>query len=170
MIYVIENVENGHLKIGKAYNTKKRLAFLQTANSCDLRLLKEFDGGHSLERKIHRDLKKYKIRGEWFMPDDAVWKYLDSLCNYEYELFFGRPCLVLWRDLDCDDCETDCCPFCGHCHEHGVGDGHRATHCYGDSQNIKEFITATDGTVLHRWGGYIIKSRKPAVAESGAAA
>ena len=74
----------------------------------------------------------------------------------EYEMFLGRPILVLkrnWQGIKRDRIpKTEKCPFCGAYHLHRYGDGHRASHC---TQPPIISCIADDGTILFSDDGYI---------------
>jgi len=66
-VYLIES--NTAVKIGISENVLKRFFALQTSNSDTLNLIGVFDyigDGAILERALHIEFKKYRIRGEWF--------------------------------------------------------------------------------------------------------
>lgn len=57
------------IKIGytQYFDAKQRIAQLQTANPRPLRVLGvRPDGTPENERMLHRELRKYRLRGEWF--------------------------------------------------------------------------------------------------------
>jgi hypothetical protein len=72
----------------------------------------------------------------------------------KYEVYDGRPILILCRKDD--NHLTEECPFCGYEHWHGLGDGHRVSHC--PETKCKKSVTAPDGTVIEQAHGYIIKT------------
>jgi len=156
MIYFIQVQNNGPIKIGYAIQPEKRFGEIQTCNHEKLRLMSVIPGGYSLETKIHNDLQKYNIHGEWFKPDHNVLSYITNLHFSEYENIDNRQYAVLWRDSE--NSETDHCPFCGKRHIHGKGDGHRGEHCVGGNPEI----IAKDGTKLYQKYGYILRTRKKA--------
>jgi len=69
MIYFIEAVGPGHIKIGFTDKPMAiRLALLQTGNSFPLRVLGTRPGPQWHERQLHRQFRASRIRGEWFKP------------------------------------------------------------------------------------------------------
>jgi hypothetical protein len=74
MIYFISN--GTYTKIGKANNPEKRIKELQTGCPEDLELKLIIEGNEEKERKIHKVLEKYRIRGEWFYIDFDYDEYL----------------------------------------------------------------------------------------------
>ncbi len=86
-----------------------------------------------------------------------------------YETYLGNPVAVLFRKDNTS--QTEPCPFCAQRHKHGYPDGHRNDHC-GDNVTFKrtrwgyqevkltpDEIIASDGTILKRANGYIIRTR-----------
>ena len=157
MIYFIQVENNGPIKIGTAVDPEKRLNNLQIGNHKKLNLIAVIPGKSGLESKIHRDLKGFRRDGEWFNPTTEVLDYIRNIQFAEYEIQDGVPYAVLWRDtVVLGKTRTDLCPFCGQGHIHGVGDGHRGPHCYGE---INRIARAKDGTVLEQENGYIVRTR-----------
>ena len=159
MIYVIEEGENGPIKIGTAVNPESRIKTLQSGNSRRLNVVMIFEGNHALENKIHKDLSVHKVRdnGEWFYPNDQVFSYLNKLSCIEpnTEWLNGKEYIVLWREKE--KSETEFCPFCGKRHIHGKGDGHRVSHCTS-GEDI--FTRKSDGKVFKQSQGYIVRTKQ----------
>lgn len=65
-VYAVLCEESSAVKIGVSDDPERRVSRLQCANPHDLILLGYVDGGHDLERKIHKYLADYRMRGEWF--------------------------------------------------------------------------------------------------------
>lgn len=160
MIYVIEEGLNGQIKIGTSSNPTKRLKSLQGGNSKRLKIIMAFEGGRSLENKIHKDLLKHRDSnrkdGEWFDRNDAVFSYLNDLSPLQpkTEWLNGHEYILLWRDTE--ELPTDYCPFCGKRHTHGQGDGHRTEHC---AFGIKVFTRKSDGKIFEQCKGYIVRTK-----------
>jgi hypothetical protein len=53
-------------KIGTSMNVNKRLRQLATASSKPIQLIAVAPGGRQLEQDLHRELKRFRIRLEWF--------------------------------------------------------------------------------------------------------
>ena len=82
-LYIIQSKQNGAVKIGISKNPKKRLAQLQTGSPFKLKLILIIENRSDLEKKLHNDLKSFRIRnykGEWFLYDG-----LPSLPDWIYE-------------------------------------------------------------------------------------
>jgi len=69
MIYFIES--NNYLKVGYTSNITNRMKQYATHNP-DFHLLYVIEGDEKLEKEIHRELKDYHYRLEWFYIDDYV--------------------------------------------------------------------------------------------------
>lgn len=67
-IYLIQNKETGHFKIGRTKNINKRIKQLQTGSSGELVLVDKFesDFASKLESYLHNIYSCYNINGEWF--------------------------------------------------------------------------------------------------------
>jgi hypothetical protein len=65
-LYLIQARNTGSIKIGVAKDCHSRLKQLQTGNAAELRLIHYFIGYGNLERPLHKELKRFKEKGEWF--------------------------------------------------------------------------------------------------------
>jgi len=67
-IYLIQNKETGHFKIGRTKNINKRIKQLQTGSSGELVLVDKFESNYAskLESYLHNIYSAYNISGEWF--------------------------------------------------------------------------------------------------------
>ena len=65
-IYLIQNKETGHFKIGRTKNINKRIKQLQTGSSGELVLVDKFEIYSKLESYLHNIYSAYNISGEWF--------------------------------------------------------------------------------------------------------
>lgn len=78
--------------------------------------------------------------------------------NLQFEQSVGINYLVLWRDTE--NSETDVCPFCLKRHKHGIGDGHRVSHCDIHSPKfLKELVIPEHGISVFQKDGYIVRTR-----------
>jgi hypothetical protein len=66
IVYFIQAVDGGPIKIGHAVNPIARLRELQTAHHKELRILAVMDGGIAKEKEIHDIFADSRVRGEWF--------------------------------------------------------------------------------------------------------
>jgi hypothetical protein len=84
VVYLIEQPDAGHTKIGISVNPRGRMAQLQYANPCDLVLrytLKSVSGHSSvvLEGQLHRYFSRWRGHGEWFkLSADVIVQRLDE--------------------------------------------------------------------------------------------
>lgn len=83
-VYFIENVETRRIKVGFTEGSPtKRLAALQTGSDAQLRLLgvvpSAADKG-TTELQLHRRLRRFHYRGEWFNKDayNMIREIIDS--------------------------------------------------------------------------------------------
>lgn len=68
-----------YVKIGRANNTYKRLEQLQTGNPNFLWVYAEFKGKGEREAWVHRTLKEHRVNNEWYLLNDAVKAFVNSL-------------------------------------------------------------------------------------------
>jgi len=72
VVYFIQGENGGPIKIGLTQDIKKRLASLQTGYPDNLVVLALLPGDATIESEIHKLFSLYKLRGEWFQPDDKI--------------------------------------------------------------------------------------------------
>lgn len=81
-VYVIENSDNGAIKIGVANDPEKRLAQLQTGSVSELCLVYQSyicSNAFNIESQVHQHFKDKHIRGEWYaVSKDDVIAYLEQ--------------------------------------------------------------------------------------------
>lgn len=70
MIYFVEAVGVGHIKIGftDGDDAERRLDTLQTGSPVPIRLLGTVPGGMEEEKDLHRLFASARVHGEWFKP------------------------------------------------------------------------------------------------------
>lgn len=66
VVYFIEAIGRGTVKIGVSRDVNKRIASLQVGSSEELSLLGTVPGDVELERALHRRYSKERTSGEWF--------------------------------------------------------------------------------------------------------
>lgn len=76
MIYFVENVDSGHIKIGWASDPIRRIADMQTGNPSHLVLLATMEGGESIESSLHERFQCLHYRGEWFRRDRSLYDFI----------------------------------------------------------------------------------------------
>jgi hypothetical protein len=83
MIYFIQVGRDGPIKIGATrYPVEQRCAAFQTGNPYPLRVFGTIEGNHADEAELHRRFAKDWIRGEWFLPSDALVAFICTVCDY----------------------------------------------------------------------------------------
>lgn len=65
-LYLIQARGSGSIKIGVAKDCDARIKQLQTGNAVELRLIHVFKGYGNVERHLHKELKQFREKGEWF--------------------------------------------------------------------------------------------------------
>lgn len=78
-VYFVQVGDGGPIKIGITHDVAQRLAFLQTANPGDLRLLCSIRGGKEVERELHARFAAFRLRGEWFSPALELLQYVKTV-------------------------------------------------------------------------------------------
>jgi hypothetical protein len=68
VIYFVQAVNGGLVKIGLAQDAQRRLRELQCGSPVELRLLRLEKGGKLEESELHGTFAHLRIRGEWFWP------------------------------------------------------------------------------------------------------
>lgn len=104
-IYAIYNEFENIIKIGFSNDPVRRLDQLQTSLVHRLDLLLTFVGTSELETKIHRQLKKYRLKGEWFEANQEVFQvlnteYLESISKRFAKLNKQSSLQTLQNELD----------------------------------------------------------------------
>lgn len=72
MIYFIQEVNTGNVKIGYADNVEKRLTKMKSDNSSELIVIRSLAGNRSDERIIQNHFGDRFVRGEWFRYCDEM--------------------------------------------------------------------------------------------------
>lgn len=95
-LYFIQAEKGGPIKIGVSIDPKKRLAMIQTGNPDKLRIILLVNNINKLiEKFIHQELDRFRIRGEWFseklldMKDTGELNRL-FLSDYQYIIHYPR--------------------------------------------------------------------------------
>lgn len=82
MLYALQPVGGGPIKIGTSGNVKKRHEHLQSYYGCELVLLWTAEGGRYEEGVLHEQLASYRIRRtEQFIPCREVVEFLGLPSN-----------------------------------------------------------------------------------------
>jgi hypothetical protein len=83
-VYFILNEDSNAIKIGRAKDLVKRMNTLQTSSPAKLKLVKslQVEGSkeaHELEGSLHRKFDEFRLAGEWFRAEAALWDYINQL-------------------------------------------------------------------------------------------
>ena len=78
IIYFIEAVGTGLIKIGKTKNVAARLRSLQTSNPHRLQVIKTISSDTLSEQELHRLFANQRMRGEWFVKDAELLTFINS--------------------------------------------------------------------------------------------
>jgi hypothetical protein len=81
MVYFIQSVNGGPIKVGTSTDPTARLAQLQGSSAGELMILGVIPGGQKTERRIHRLLAPTKVEGEWFSPSQALSVLIYCACE-----------------------------------------------------------------------------------------
>lgn len=82
VVYVVRATESGRIKIGIAVNPFKRLGILQVGSPEILELIGIKAGGRRLEVRLHAELRRDRVHGEWFEFTDHVELVLGNLLGW----------------------------------------------------------------------------------------
>lgn len=81
-VYIIENKDNGAIKIGVATDPERRLKQLQTGSVSELEIVYQSyvcSNAFEIEKNTHNKFENYHIRGEWYdMSKSDVILYLEN--------------------------------------------------------------------------------------------
>lgn len=69
------------IKIGYTRQLEHRLRQLGQQCLDPLTVIATIPGNRELEREIHRQLERYRIKGEWFEDCDSVWALMSELVD-----------------------------------------------------------------------------------------
>jgi hypothetical protein len=72
VVYFIQAVDGGRIKIGTTIQLATRLKTLANECETDLRILAVMDGDRGVERAIHERFSGLRAVGEWFEPGDDL--------------------------------------------------------------------------------------------------
>jgi len=88
MIYILQPINGGAIKIGSSISPERRGANLQSLFPYGIEILATMDGGRIGEAFLHRCFEPIPHIREWFHPHPSVWRFiLDVIDN-------GRPAFI----------------------------------------------------------------------------
>lgn len=79
MVYVIQQKNDGPIKIGESTSLVSRMTVLKQGNPYSFNFLAAVDGNTDLESALHQRFDRYKIRGEWFHPCREILNYISNV-------------------------------------------------------------------------------------------
>jgi hypothetical protein len=78
MIYFIQAIEGGLIKIGYAADPEQRLAALQYTCPVILRIIATMPGGSEEEGQLHVEFHRFRRHAEWFEPDRSLMEFIET--------------------------------------------------------------------------------------------
>jgi hypothetical protein len=72
LVYFIQAIDGGPIKIGTAKDPSARLLSLQTGSHHTLVIRKVIPGGAGREAELHSRFRDQRVRGEWFTPSRTL--------------------------------------------------------------------------------------------------
>lgn len=81
MIYYIQDLVSGHIKIGHAECAWRRFSKIQSDTPGIVKLLATEEGGVDKEAERHATFAQSRIRGEWFSPADNLLAHIATLAT-----------------------------------------------------------------------------------------
>lgn len=76
LVYFVQELPFGPVKIGKTVNLKSRLSQLQNGNPRELVLAGHLIGREGLEKEIHKEFKDLQIEREWYRPEPGLIRFV----------------------------------------------------------------------------------------------
>lgn len=79
MIYFIQPVSGGLIKIGFAIDPQKRLAEIQRMSPATLQILATIEGDRKREAELHQRFAGLRIYGEWFRAEKRLLDFIGPI-------------------------------------------------------------------------------------------
>jgi hypothetical protein len=79
VVYFVQAVQGGPIKIGSATNLRKRLRAIQSMSPAPLRVLVTMVGASVDEFAIHRHFDAHRLHGEWFEPHADILAFIERV-------------------------------------------------------------------------------------------
>lgn len=83
LVYFVQGIGGGPIKIGAAKDIAKRVRQLQCAAADRLTVLSMALGGFVEEKRLHTWFRAARMSGEWFAPVDELLEHIDALPSVE---------------------------------------------------------------------------------------
>lgn len=84
-VYFIQNDLTKHIKIGYSSNIKQRFNNIETASGSSMTLLLLIEGNRRDERNFHLMFDMYRVKGEWFHPNEEIESFLKKTVSINKE-------------------------------------------------------------------------------------
>jgi hypothetical protein len=76
VIYFVQPVDGGEIKIGTSARLSRRLVELCAEFGGELQVLAVADGGYDQESALHQRFSHLRVHGEWFEPGDDLLAFI----------------------------------------------------------------------------------------------
>jgi hypothetical protein len=83
MIYFIQAVDGGPIKIGYSIDPQKCLKQIQRKSPVPLQILRMIEGDIEYKEAIHHLFNKSRVRGEWFDPSEELLAFIEKPLKLE---------------------------------------------------------------------------------------
>jgi len=77
VVYFIQ-AKTGEIKIGVSTNLKHRFSQIKVHCPVKIKLIGAMHEEKLTEADVHRLFKKYKLKGEWYKPDQEIFDFIDK--------------------------------------------------------------------------------------------
>lgn len=81
MIYFVERLDTGNIKIGTSKQLSQRLDRLSRQINATLKVLAVCDGNLTEERALHEKFSHLNVGGEWFTPGADLLTFIEEECQ-----------------------------------------------------------------------------------------
>lgn len=141
MIYFLQPIGGGRIKIGTTIQLSYRLKQLASEFGDDLEVLAIIDGDRPEERQLHRKFAHLRTVGEWFEPGDDLLGFIRS----EGKPWDGTDPRNQYRIIKIDKATADMAAFVAHCRR----------------QSLQEYLTdLCRETIQGEWNKEVLKEAR----------
>jgi hypothetical protein len=81
IVYFIQGIKGGPIKIGVTNDVARRLSALQNGAPDKLVVLLTAEGDREVEEEVHRKFSHLRLRGEWFEPAQELLQFIAEAKN-----------------------------------------------------------------------------------------
>lgn len=85
-IYALEQGDREAIKFGFSRSLHTRLNTIRTASSSPVKLLAHYPATHAEERRLHKQLQKFRLKGEWYDPAPEIMAIVERMLRGESPL------------------------------------------------------------------------------------